>query len=139
MVEIDASDLLPHAILELEAFARGDLPISHYVKDVPSVRLADKSWQVGYPNYQAGMDRLWVALNHAGLSTVTRTAYEAWTARDKDSPTLQEVGDLSREELLFGLFSIKRAERFSEGYWTVVLERGLFLAYAQRLAKINDR
>ena len=137
MVETDANDLLQHAIVELEAFARGDLPISHYVKDV---RLADKSWPASYPDYQAGMDRLWVALTHAGLLTITPTAYYAWRAQsDEAIDSLHEIGDASREELLLRLSWIQRAERFSDGYWTGLLERGLFLAYAHRLAKINDR
>ena len=140
MVETDANDLLQHAIVELEAFARGDLPISHYMKDVPPVRSAENIWQVGYPDYQAGMDRLWVALTHAGLSTVTPTAYDAWRAQsDEAIDSLHEIGDASREELLLRLSWIQRAERFSDGYWTGLLERGLFLAYAHRLAKINDR
>ncbi len=140
MAEIDAKDLLQRAIAELEAFARGDLPISHYVKDVPPVCSAEKVWTLGYPNYQAGMDRLWAALNGAGMSTVTPTAYNAWRAQANEAiKSLQEIGGLNREELLLRLSWIQRAERFSDGYWTFLLKRGLFLAYAQRLAKITDR
>ncbi len=140
MVEADAKDLLQHAIVELEALARGDLSLSHYVKDVPSVCSAEKVWKLGYPNYQAGMDRLWVALNGAGLSTVTPTAYNAWRAQaDEAIEFLQEIGDLGREELLLRLFLIRSAERFCDGHWTYVLERGEFLAYAQRLAEVTDR
>lgn len=39
MVGTDANDPLQDAIMELEAFARGDLPISHYVKNDTPVRL----------------------------------------------------------------------------------------------------
>ncbi len=134
MVETDANDLLQHAIVELEALARGDLPISHYVKDVPSVCSAENVWTLGYPNYQAGMDRLWGALNGAGLSTITPTAYNAWRAQaDEAINSLQEIGDHGRQELLLRLSWIQRAERFSDGYWTSLLERGLFLAYCSGL------
>ena len=140
MVGTDANDLLQDAIMELEAFARGDLFISHYVKDEPPLRLADKSWRLGYPNYHAGMDRLWTALEGAGLSTVTPTAYNAWRAQaDEAIESLQEIGDVGREELLLRLSWIQRAERFSDGYWADVLERGMFLAYARRLAKISEK
>ena len=133
MVGTDANDLLQDAIMELEAFARGDLPISHYVKN-------DTPLGLGYTNYQAGMDRLWTALEGAGLSTVTPTAYNAWRAQaDEAIESLQEIRDVGREELLLRLSWIQRAERFSDGYWADVLERGMFLAYARRLAEFTDR
>ena len=139
LAETDANNPLQQAILELEAFARGGLPLSHYVKNVPPVQLAEKSWRVGYPDYQVGMDRLWTALNDAGLSTVTSPAYNSWLAQNKEPLTTpQEIDELGREELLLRLFSIRRAERFCDGYWTAVLERGLFLAYALRLSKLPE-
>ena len=140
MVGTDANDLLQDAIMELEAFARGDLPISDYVKDVPPVRSADKTWGLGYQGYRAGMDCRWTALEGAGLSTVTPTAYNAWRAQaDEAIESLQEIRDVGREELLLRLSWIQRAERFSDGYWADVLERGMVLAYARRLAEFTDR
>lgn len=137
MAETNLNDPLRQAIAKLEAFARGDLPLSHYVKNVAPVRLADKSWRVGYPDYQPGMDRLWTALFDAGLSTVTPPAYNAWLARNEKPLTkVREIEALGREELLLRLFAIRRAERFCDGYWTGELEQGLFLAYALRLSKL---
>ena len=134
----EAVAALREATAELEAFARGDLPLEHYVVVVPPVRTGEKSWTMGYPEYRPAMDRMWAAFFAAGLSEVTADAYNGWIARQ--APPLQspdEVASLDREELLLRLFFTRRHERFSDGHWTSALELGYFLAFARRLLELD--
>jgi hypothetical protein len=137
MADEGARGRLLEAVAELEAFSRGELPLAHYVENVAPVQLAEKSWRLGYPAYQAGMDRLWAALFEAGLSSVTPAAYNDWLARNEaPAASAAEIARLGREELLLRLFAVRRGERFCDGYWTGLLEAGLLLAYARRLAEL---
>ena len=137
MGKTEPNDALRQVITELEAFARGEVPLAHYVESVVPVQLATKSWRVGYPEYQPAMDRLWAALSSAGMSAVTSAAYNEWLSLNKEPlATPGEVDQLGLPELLLRLFSIRRAERFCDGHWVEVLERGMFLAYAERLSRL---
>lgn len=136
-----AAEPLEAAVAELEAFARGELPRGHFVVDVPGWKGPEGHWHPGYPDYRPGMDELWAALVGAGLGGVTAEAYNAWLATKR--PPLETADQVAaiddRDELLVRLLAIRRAERFCDGYWTSVLERGLMLSYARRLRELNGR
>lgn len=124
---------LREAVAELEAFERGDLGIEHYAVMVPSERLEDGSWRVGWPDYQPAMERLWSAFWAAG-AMASPEAYTDWLARnERPLQRPEEVASLSRDELIVRLFAIRRGERFGDGHWISALERGYFLAFARRL------
>ncbi len=108
------------ALADLEALAAGSLAKTDFV-----------TWPGPYPSYTARFDRLWPALAEAGFDPGAVLDYMAWRAgRDIDSA--EAIAAMSADDLRHMVVAMRRAERFGDGIWASLLERGIFLAVFRR-------
>jgi hypothetical protein len=108
------------ALADLEALAAGSLPMSEFV-----------TWPGSYPEYTSRFDRLWPALAEAGFDPGAVLDYMAWAA-GRDLESAEAIAAMSAEDLGPMVVAMRRAERFGDGVWASLLERGLFLAVFRR-------
>lgn len=108
------------ALADLEALAAGSVPQSEFV-----------TWTGPYPSYTARFERLWPALAEAGFDSGDVLDYVAWRA-GRDIESAEAIAAMSADDLRHMAVAMRRAERFGDGIWASLLERGIFLAVFRR-------
>ena len=114
------------AFADLEALAAGSLAKTEFV-----------TWPSPYPDYSARLDRLWPALAEAGFDSGAVLDYRAWAA-GRDIESAEAVAAMSADDLCHMVVAMRRAERFGDGAWASLLDRGLFLAVFRRARALGQ-
>jgi hypothetical protein len=100
-------------------------------------------WDTGpghlpWATYLPPMDRLWEVLFAAAPVPDDAKDYVAWIDRHPDAADPAVIAAFDYEDLAMFVFAIRRRERFSEGLWEEMLDRGIFAAVLARLIALAE-
>lgn len=127
---------LRQAMTDLEGLGAGRVSPCAYHRIVAPGCAADGCLSFAYHAYGPAMDQLWAAFTAAGFEA-TPADYTDWLRRTGNAHDPARIAQMDRDDLMMLLLAIRRGERFAEGHWAAMLDRGVFLAIGRRLLELN--